>query len=53
VSLPDDLKNLSTTFMNHRQHLPMGNLYLVLLTERQMALPCASGCLDTFVYYTQ
>ncbi|KAI5741410.1 hypothetical protein M8J76_013313 [Diaphorina citri] len=53
VSRPEDLTNLTTAFMTHRQHQPMGNVYLVLLIERQMDLPKKDPSMRTLIYYTQ
>uniref|UniRef100_A0A8D8RNN4 beta-mannosidase n=3 Tax=Cacopsylla melanoneura TaxID=428564 RepID=A0A8D8RNN4_9HEMI len=54
IATREDLDSLKTPLMTHRQHLSMGNFYLVLLIERQMAIDLnLNDNLKTVIYYSQ
>ncbi len=52
VATEDDLSTLYTPFMNHRQHLPLGQLYLVYLMFFHFAAPALDD-LNNIVYTSQ
>lgn len=55
VSLPGD-RNLQSNFTKKRQHLPLGNTYMMNLIAQQLPLPKDDGSEEyykTFIYYSQ
>lgn len=52
VATKEDLISLSTDFMKHRQHLPLGNIYLVYLMFFHFPVPLLSD-LENLIYLSQ
>lgn len=52
VATEEDLSSLNTEFMKHRQHLPLGYIYLVYMMFLQFSVPPITD-LNSIIYISQ